>query len=750
MLKNLIPFCAFLGVLATVTTAEARPLDLESAKANAAKFCQPKTASRLKLAGAESAAELRHVYTKTTAAGEPAVYVFATGQKGFVLAAADDAALSILGYSDEADFNPADVPDGLGDMMNVYAEEIAALPERPIALASTDVPLDYEPIPNEKIEPMIVTKWGQLPPFNLQCPVTISASGNGGRCATGCMTTALAQILYYHRYPAKGYGSMSKKINQRAAVQEFFNHTYNWDAMLPHRDDYPTSGGRYSLDNPSVFAVSQLMFDIGVGTRQDFGFSSGSAAITIVPMLLSHFNYDRSVTRVRQTHCANIIEWNQMILDELRAKRPVYLEGLTPDSRTGGHAFVCDGYDGKGYFHINWGWNGDSNGYYSMTAMNPANQGTGSFDTGYSTKMTMVRNIRPRLTDGEPDPELLSRTFSIEEGSPYYFAGSFSVAGQLNIRADIGVLVLLPDGKKTLAMNSDNDGQPIEILHKNGYQTFRVNLRDEWRVAGTKAYVVYKSCGTQKWKYARTKTGGFCGLTILNVLEDGYVSTKATGDDPNEEIESTGPSEAIAQWNGDFPQAKNGWTLDVHGNTVEKGAVKQVNASVGQGITVNYKNYASGFDAATVIFNLADLPVPTGDQKLFLVSMRNSGSTLVNDPVGIWLDSSLYPKPIVGGEPGTSQPTVSQPLTAGLAERVLALTYEKDNALKLYELVNGVATLKYSAAPGKSVTVAGITFGVQRAGSTFTVAQGATLKALAIYDGVLSKTQLSGFSFEGE
>lgn len=543
------------------TTVQAETIDVQQALHHAAAFLQESSVgNQSRRLAPRGQGELRHIFTKSTSDGHPAVYVFATGERGFVLAAADDVAISILGYSDDEIFDAADMPPGLDDMLRGYAAEIsyassvshATAPRRASVLDGELHPTlpvnDYEVQTTDPILPLLgEVRWGQQRPYNLQCPNALTNAEGGNHASTGCMTTALAQVMRYHKHPKQGSGSAFMEARQYfeyiPTVYDFYKHTYDWDAMKDHKSQYTTyydSKGNliYDTSAADVYNVSLLMNDVAGAIRTQFGNVSGAVNISIIPALLSYFGYDPGIEQIQRKNLPDIETWNRLIIEELQANRPVYLDGFPDDSQTSsGHAFVCDGYDGKGYFHINWGWNGDSNGYYLMSALNPSVQGVGATGTGYSHKMAMLKGMKPNT--GDPvRPVLYSFDHRVDDpgveigrdqNGNYYFGGEFAVTERMNIRAKMGILVVMPNGQREVSW--DNGGEPVQLLNRNAYYNFKVIMKEEWKKPGVRAYYVYQPCGQEEWLFIRNHLQQPCTYTF-STNQEGHLAVTLDRSEP--------------------------------------------------------------------------------------------------------------------------------------------------------------------------------------------------------------------------
>lgn len=227
-------------------------------------------------------------------------------------------------------------------------------------------------------------KWNQRAPYNNMCPLYDGTN----RSVTGCVATAMAQVMMYYRYPKalkatiKAYTTKSKGIR----IPEISSGaTYDWDNMLP---DYSQS----DYTSAQAEAVAKLMYHCGAAVKMDYGPSSGA---NVTPAILAtYFGYDADLMQDLTRTCFSLQQWMTLIDNELKAKRPILYSG---QSSGGGHEFVCDGSDGKGLYHINWGWGGYQDGYFDLTILQPQKGGAGSGSAvdGYNRDCSMIIGIAP-------------------------------------------------------------------------------------------------------------------------------------------------------------------------------------------------------------------------------------------------------------------------------------------------------------------------------------------------------------------
>lgn len=393
----------FIGLLLVVSVVmTAQTVTQEKARQKAVEF--------MRLAGMDT----RQVSRKTVAAdgaasATPPYYIFnAAHDDGFVVVSGDERTPSILGYVAQATFDEKTMPDNMRAWLNGYAREIRRLQEgktcsQPLKVSS-----------HARIHPLLKTKWDQGvadaegDAYNMNCPQI-----GGVYCLTGCVATAMAQVMRYHQWPqtfsteVPAYKSNTTigSLDALPAMQ------FDWDNM---RYSYQGNDATDTEKN----AVASLMRYCGQSVEMNYG-TGGSGATTdfVARALRNYFGYDintRYVMRCDYTAAS----WDELIYDELAHQRPVVYNG---SSTGGGHAFVCDGYDGNGFYHINWGWGGFLNGYFRLSVLNPDGGGAGSSGTkdGYSMDQGAVVGIQAP-TGNEEEMRMLTLDNFYASGTSLY------------------------------------------------------------------------------------------------------------------------------------------------------------------------------------------------------------------------------------------------------------------------------------------------------------------------------------------
>ena len=327
-------------------------------------------------------------------------YVFANGEdKGFTIVSGDDRMPEVVGYSAQGTYDPDHLPANYVDFMKAYQETVEALLKGDAQVSGGLAEARQwraERAGTAAVAPLLGgIKWNQTEPYNNRCPLYDETN----RSVTGCVATAMAQVMMYHQYPKElkstieAYTTKSKGIKIPAINS---GETYDWDNMLP---DYSKS----DYNSAQADAVAKLMYHCGAAVKMNYGPSSGA---NVTPAILAtYFGYDADLMQDLTRTCFTLQQWMTLVDNELKAKRPILYSG---QSSGGGHEFVCDGSDGKGLYHINWGWGGYQDGYFDLTILQPQKGGAGSGSAvdGFNRDCSMIIGIAP--DNGKVDEPLAS------------------------------------------------------------------------------------------------------------------------------------------------------------------------------------------------------------------------------------------------------------------------------------------------------------------------------------------------------
>ena len=338
-----------LMLLATIAMgAGAAPVDASRARNVATRYLQSRADGRM--LRASSHVDLTYTQVSNADSRQADYYVFATSDGiAFVIVAGDDRAESVLGYG-KGSLDMSNVPCNLQSMLNGYKEQMEWLIAHPQATVERSIPVN-----DVTIAPLLTCNWSQSEPFYNQCPII-----QGERSVTGCVATAMAQVMYYWRYPAHA-PSVSSYVTRshRISVPSLPGCDLDWDNMI---DDYAATP--YSQEQAN--AVATLMRYCGQSVRMDYSPLGSGAYVYQQLSGMKAFGYNPNAQDLlKQNYSYD--EWDALLQEELLAGRPILYSANDPGA--GGHAFVLDGYyDGK--YHINWGWGGSYDGYFALGAFN--------------------------------------------------------------------------------------------------------------------------------------------------------------------------------------------------------------------------------------------------------------------------------------------------------------------------------------------------------------------------------------------
>lgn len=327
--------------------------------------------------------------------GKPvAYYVFPNGEnKGFTIVSGDDRLPEIVGYSDSGTYSDGNQPEAYKAFLEMYQNTVnAALNGNADAAKSVAQARQRAQGVNGKVkvEPLLGgIMFNQDSPYNKLCPLYDGTYHS----VTGCTATAIAQVLAYWKYPATlqadipAYTTDTRKIRVDGISK---GEAYDWEHI---RDSYGYNEDfTEDYTEEEALAVAKLMLHCGAAVRMDYGPVSG-AFVSEYP-LIKYFGYDADLIANLSRHFYSLDEWCGLLDAELKAGRPMLYSGGSSESA---HQFVCDGADGKGFYHINWGWNGHQDGYFDISILNPqkGSIGSGSADDGYSRDCNVIIGIQP-------------------------------------------------------------------------------------------------------------------------------------------------------------------------------------------------------------------------------------------------------------------------------------------------------------------------------------------------------------------
>ena len=386
-------------LLCSVSALFARPLSEREARHLAEQFFHQVAYAHKVLAPAQQPLSLVSAPIRQSAgvelrtlSGDKAryYYIYNRGSNaGFVIIAGDDELTPYIGYATTGQVLEQDMPEQLRAFLKACQERIDEL------TTSVGLRSSLRPTPRTATEPAQIApllgniQWNQSAPWNNQTPT----DNQGEHMPVGCVATAYTQVMRYHQWPTQGEGSFSyteEGDSGRSHTVDFASTTYDW-AHMPERYNDPSSA-----TSEETQALSTLAYHAGVAVEMMYA-SSGSGSYTplVARALADHFRYDKRVSFKSRSNYTQS-SWEQMLRAELIAARPVVYSG---SGSGGGHAFVCDGYDMEGLFHINWGWGGMSDGYFNLNYLVPSDLGIGGgAGGGFSLGQGAVVGIKPDKT----------------------------------------------------------------------------------------------------------------------------------------------------------------------------------------------------------------------------------------------------------------------------------------------------------------------------------------------------------------
>ena len=512
------------------TLLMAAPVTVEQARQKAAEFLSAKGGSRR--APAQIVAQ-QTVLNAVDAKGQPYLYAFNVGSdNGFVLVSGSDVSDAIIGYAEIGSFDEKNMPDNMRSWLTAYIDALKRMEQSGMSKGMMSVSAGHRALKNS-ISPLLHSTWNQDEPYNNNCPTKTNQNVTE-HTVTGCVATAMAQIMYYHKCPSStfttptipGY-TMQGSVDVYGSNMPALSPTsFNWNAMYDSYDN-----GEDGTE------VAKLMQYCGTAVQMEYNVSSngGSSSNNVLALnaLVDYFGYDAdSEYALRSDY--SYLEWIDLIYQELAANRPVLFAG---QATIGGHSFVVDGYDEDDFFHVNWGWGGKSDGYFRVSMMDPKDQGIGGTSTNEAFNMGqgICLGIRPD-TGVTPVTEGAALTIGSiylyvdsshptesESSSPRYGNGYliqpyitvYNLTGFTKI-FDYGLRVVKDDGtfQKDYIWNTGKS-----VNNNSGFSTARGFLLDPSTDPGItdgtyKVYVICKESSSEDWLLCEDSEYYYLTLTI--------------------------------------------------------------------------------------------------------------------------------------------------------------------------------------------------------------------------------------------
>ena len=473
----------FVLLLCGVIPMQAGVVTPARAKELAAQYIPQKQVSRM---------EAAVVFDAKDKAGQPYLYaVNMPEQGGYVLVSGDDRFAKVLGYSQNGLFNEQEMPENKRAWLQGYIEEMKYLESihyQPTLRSTSSV--------KAPIEPLIETIWGQSTPYNNLCPLD-----NGSRSKTGCVATAMAQLINYH---IQHYDAPDSTI---AYIEGYYTKDLQLKVdSIPAGTQIPDKSlllNNYRKNTTATDeqkeAVAKLMLYCGTSVQMNYASGSSGANSDSVPnALISKFGFDNTAHMIYRDDYTYAI-WMDSVYAELAAARPVYHSG---HSSGGGHAFLIDGYK-DGLFHINWGWNGDDNDYYALSVLNPDDDGqvgASSSSDGYTISQKVI--VGTQINTGRTrDIPICMDTYNIRvqtrNDTAFVLFSAFNETGETH-SFNYGIGILDEEGNITVV---GKYYVKDSLLNNRGYNTVRRPVLPNVDLANTTQTIVpiSREKGTEKW-----------------------------------------------------------------------------------------------------------------------------------------------------------------------------------------------------------------------------------------------------------
>ena len=435
----------------------AQQISEEQARDRALKFLTDSHAAKTR--GLNVGMDRKTVTAKTDA---KSIYAFNLDGGGYVIASGDSRALPVLGYSATGSIDWDRMPDNMRAWLKSYDQAMATLGNTKEFTDGVSRHGQKTRAPRKAIAPLLKTQWDQLEPYWNDTPPYDGANPDwkGQPSATGCVATAMAMVMNYHQWPkeacteipAYDITTAHENVEKVWHIDALPPTTFDWDNML---DNYVTPEGIIGTPEQQK-AVAKLMRYCGQGVRMEYSPVGSNAYLqSVAEALVKYFGY-QNTAQVSHRMYYSIDGWEDLIYSELANGRPVLYRGSSED---GGHTFVCDGYDGNGLFHINWGWGSLYDAYFSLSVLNPYDTpgtGAGSSGIGFSSDQYAVIGVQSDKDGTSPKtvkPLAYLDLIPVSVVEPdsvlftyYFLTGSY---GDEDVRADHAIGTRADDGTLT-------------------------------------------------------------------------------------------------------------------------------------------------------------------------------------------------------------------------------------------------------------------------------------------------------------
>ena len=446
----------FLLVLVLMTAGVwAQQISEEQARDRALKFLTDSHAAKTR--GLNVGMDRKTVTAKTDARS---IYAFNLDGGGYVIASGDSRALPVLGYSATGSIDWDRMPDNMRAWLKSYDQAMATLGNTKKFTDGVSRHGQKTRAPRKAIAPLLKTQWNQLEPYWNDVPPYDGANPDwkGQPSPTGCVATSMAMVMNYYQWPkeacteipAYDITTAHENVEKVWHIDALPPTTFDWVNML---DNYVTPEGIIGTPEQQK-AVAKLMRYCGQGAQMAYSPQVSLAYDQFAAeAFVKYFGYQNTAQVSHRMHYS-IDGWEDLIYCELANSRPVVYGASSED---GGHAFVCDGYDGNGLFHINWGWGGDSDAYFSLSVLNPYNNtsaGASSSGIGFCIDQSAIIGVQPDKDGTSPKTVKplaylnIGNPVSVVEPDSVFFRYKFHTGsyGKEDVRVDYAIGTRADDG----------------------------------------------------------------------------------------------------------------------------------------------------------------------------------------------------------------------------------------------------------------------------------------------------------------
>ena len=444
---------------------------------------------------------------------------------GWMIISAEDSVTPILAYNDEGSLHESTIPSNTRAFIKDYEKGIQDAKTRKLKANSETKKLWKTAGYRTKAtggKLLSTAQWGQDYPYNTLCP-QVREKGKDETALTGCVATCAAIVCRYYQWPEKGKGTIGGysyttdyRVKKTIDSYSIDNHSYNYDLMPMNTDSYK--------NKDQIKAVSQLMADLGVMAKAEYNYETGTGALQedMQAAMFKHMGYSGYAYELYRNSCSSDAEFLKKIKAELDADRVVPYGGI--DNQNGGHQFLCDGYDAKDYLHINWGWEGDANGYYAIDMENDGY----TFNLQQSVTIGLIPDKEQNTTDGGGPLSLLSEyngkglTLSSTDFSGNFTVSVSSVWNANNNYAYSGKLrVVLSNYKgEVKEVLSDEVNKKLGSSELDAY-SFTCNMSSEVEI-GDRIMVQYQS-KRGEWEYLYKEDSTNSILDAYSIIDTPYL-----------------------------------------------------------------------------------------------------------------------------------------------------------------------------------------------------------------------------------